>query len=537
MNPNAPGRIKSLNRRRASGRKFAACLTFACALPFGASSISAEAITLTKANLVRATLEKPVIAFVYYPCGVGRNVLNYAFADVKGVNTAPLDVTKAAPFSHPDYDLDTVYLIHKGKVLAHKKPDPERDLVGTTYLRVWAYQELKRAGFQIHMRRPSRLLAEPEAEPAIPLNLNRGLIGFFDFESGKAVNSAPSGVGTFSLQTASGNFQIKNGVLHGDGDYFNGSKKARGARYTVPANVGKTMRSEGFTVHLNFRPQPHSSYTVDPERSFGLTMLNNHVQLRVRRGRLLLNLISDKRQGKVKQTAQEYVYLLDHKVKFGEWYGVVIRFDWRKKRAAVLINGRRTQDIRLSDEWLRLLSSSVYTGANFYYGRSGVLLRGAVDNLAIYDRPLSAGEMSALYKKYKLDASVDNDIHPDVDPAPVDLAALNRRLLAAAYDGDLKKARLALVAGANVNVESRGWTPLMFAAYFNRLPLAKLLVSRGADPHVQKDGWNAQELAAFKGHTTVAKFIAGELRSERQCDCQQGLPAYKARDLGEPGRP
>ncbi|MEQ9364545.1 MAG: ankyrin repeat domain-containing protein, partial [Leptospirales bacterium] len=119
----------------------------------------------------------------------------------------------------------------------------------------------------------------------------------------------------------------------------------------------------------------------------------------------------------------------------------------------------------------------------------------------------------------------------------VDLAALNRRLLAAAYDGDLKKARLALVAGANVNVESRGWTPLMFAAYFNRLPLAKLLVSRGADPHVQKDGWNAQELAAFKGHTTVAKFIAGELRSERQCDCQQGLPAYKARDLGEPGRP
>ncbi|MCR9143207.1 MAG: ankyrin repeat domain-containing protein [bacterium] len=498
-----------------------------------AQALGAKPIQLTKSNFKRATSEKPVIAFVYFPCGIGENLLNYAFADVPGVNTAALDSTKARPFSHRDYTLDTVFLIHKGKILAHKKRDRQGDNIGTNYLRSWAYRELKRAGLPVEMKRPESLLVEPEREPAGPVDLKRGLSGFFDFDSGRPVNSASGAAGRFLLQSDSGNFQIRDGVLRGDGDYFNGGKLARNAKFFAPSSAHKKMRTNGFTVHLNVRPLAITKNSSDPERSFSMSLFDGQAQLVVRRGRLLLDLISDRKHGAGYWSAKEPVFLTDRKIQFGEWQGIVLRFDFRRKRIAVLHNGRRLRDVNMSDHWIELVNHKVVFPVNFYYGRAGVLLNGDVDNLAIYERPLSALEMTALYKKYKRDAG-----DTEIDPQPaIDVAAANRRMLSAAYDGDLKQVRSALDAGANVNAKSRGWTALMFAAHFGRLPLAKLLADRGADPHIQKDGWNAQELAEFKGHTRLAKFIAGELRNERHCDCQLGRPEYKVRDLGLPTKP
>lgn len=502
---------------------------------FSAGPAQARAITLTKSNLASATSTLPVIALVYFPCGTGENVLNYAFQDVKGVNVAALNVQKPAPFNHPDFDLDTVFLIHKGKILAHKKIDKFREIVGTSYLRSWAYHALKEHGFSVQMKRPTDLLVDPIREPATAVDLKKGLVGFFDFEGGRSSNQAAGGVGSFRLKMESGNFRIKDNALYGDGEYFNGGNKgAREAAYNVPAATGSKFMQTGFTIHMNYNSLPDSDNTVDPEGSFVLNMLGDHVQLRVSRGRLLMSLISDKRKGKVYQTAEDQLYLTDAKIKFGEWYGIVVRFDFNKKRASVLVNGKRTRDIALNDLWLKLLGDRVYQGAGFYYGRAGSLLGGSVDNLVIYDRPLSAQEMRAVYTKFKRDDSAEEN---DIEPPPIDRTALNLQLLSAAYAGDIKKARTALDRGADVNAKSRGWTSLMFAAYFNRLTLAKLLAGRGADPHVQKDGWNAQQMATQKGHKGVAQFLSSQLRSERFCDCQLGLPAYKTRDVGGPTRP
>ena len=59
----------------------------------------------------------------------------------------------------------------------------------------------------------------------------------------------------------------------------------------------------------------------------------------------------------------------------------------------------------------------------------------------------------------------------------------NRRLLAAAGDGDATAAALALRAGASLETrDGRGRTPLLLAATANKLAVARLLAYLGADP-------------------------------------------------------
>jgi hypothetical protein len=74
----------------------------------------------------------------------------------------------------------------------------------------------------------------------------------------------------------------------------------------------------------------------------------------------------------------------------------------------------------------------------------------------------------------------------DADSRPVSRA--NRRLLAAAADGDATAAALALRAGADLETrDDRGRTPLLVAATDSNLSVARLLVHLGADPDALDD--------------------------------------------------
>ena len=100
------------------------------------------------------------------------------------------------------------------------------------------------------------------------------------------------------------------------------------------------------------------------------------------------------------------------------------------------------------------------------------------------------------------------------DPAAADGAgapepALQRQLMQAARQGELRKVRRLLSHGVNVNgVNANGGTALMYAAVGGHEPVVALLLSHGADVNAQgSTGWGALMLASAKGHVQVVQCL------------------------------
>ena len=82
---------------------------------------------------------------------------------------------------------------------------------------------------------------------------------------------------------------------------------------------------------------------------------------------------------------------------------------------------------------------------------------------------------------------------------PLHSAVAGRRIAAA---------RLLLEAGAAVNAQAQGLTPLHLAAHAGHGPLVELLLAFGADTRVRdSQGHTAAALAADQGHTAAADFL------------------------------
>jgi ankyrin repeat protein len=86
---------------------------------------------------------------------------------------------------------------------------------------------------------------------------------------------------------------------------------------------------------------------------------------------------------------------------------------------------------------------------------------------------------------------------------------INRKLLDASQEGNLKNVKSLRDRGANVNAEN--WekkTPLHLAAFYGRTGAARLLIGRGAQVDAEDvDKWTPLHLAAATGHTEIARLL------------------------------
>ncbi len=84
----------------------------------------------------------------------------------------------------------------------------------------------------------------------------------------------------------------------------------------------------------------------------------------------------------------------------------------------------------------------------------------------------------------------------------------NLRLLHAAGRGDADEVEKGLSAGANVNAEKDGWTPLMLAARNGHAEIAKLLIEANADVYAKnQNGFTPLMFAAEDGHAEIVKLL------------------------------
>jgi len=93
-------------------------------------------------------------------------------------------------------------------------------------------------------------------------------------------------------------------------------------------------------------------------------------------------------------------------------------------------------------------------------------------------------------------------------PAPVhDSGALLR----AAETGDLRRLRLLIADGADINAaDAHGWTPLMRAAKNHHLKAVAELITAGARLNAEtRNGWNALSIAVKAGSPQIIALLAG----------------------------
>ena len=205
------------------------------------------------------------------------------------------------------------------------------------------------------------------------------------------------------------------------------------------------------------------------------------------------------------------IYTLDQaKFRSNQWHTIVVSLDLSARRGRIAFDGKRLRDFRLDRNYLELTQKSGdYDTFKFTQFRTGSVLKGFVDDFAIWNRPLTGQELLAYHRQY---ARSGNTTVVDNKP---DREELNLALLKAAYKGDATAVSNALDQGAQVDVNFQGWTSLMYAAHFGHADVVEVLIEKGADALIELNGNHAGHIASNQGHTQIAQMIEDYMNTER----------------------
>ncbi|MCB1324431.1 MAG: ankyrin repeat domain-containing protein [Leptospiraceae bacterium] len=513
-------------------------LLICCAL--GPVPAFANPIAITDGNFASMSRQRPVVAILSLGCDLGSyaaGMFGRSFADVQGVQLGVIDYNSASAIRGQIYSLyrennvnpgeegltlGTLLLIKDGRVLyTTQMPYPGRPdspySGGLEAQRRWLAHTLEKFGvpFQMRYQPLASDRAEPLAENNVPVNLTQGRLAHFNFENG-----ARDQLGQQPEFRTVGETRIENGTLHSSGRY-----DGRTTAYFTFSSPDQEPYASRFTLSVNFRLESEGRDTF---AVLGYSAL----ELGVSDGKLTVSLDPSYQRGEEGALGSWYYTLEDAPVTLGSWHNVIVGLDRSKRRVAVVLDGRRLQDIVISDRLAEELEC-YQPGANFHSGALGIefsdhargaVMHGQADEVIIYNRLLAPDELSALYR------SVRPGTHEQPDPEPVrpNQAELDLSLLKASYSGDLAAVRTALEAGANVDALFRGWTGLMYAAYFGHAAVAELLMENHADVLVEANGYNAQRLAQSRGHTSIANAL-NDYSNSRAFYFQRSFPIQESR--------
>jgi ankyrin repeat protein len=121
--------------------------------------------------------------------------------------------------------------------------------------------------------------------------------------------------------------------------------------------------------------------------------------------------------------------------------------------------------------------------------------------LALKDLAAPAPSVKTIYSSHSSDGPVQA-----IEPA-AHLRALNAALIKAAQEGDLKRIKLLVADGADVNAKSSDqWMPLTIAAQALDVEMTVTLFGQGA-PLDAINGWTALMIATIEGHVEVVRAL------------------------------
>ena len=288
---------------------------------------------------------------------------------------------------------------------------------------------------------------------------------------------------------------------------------------------------KGLTVAFNFQLEPHEGEACLGERFFSID--GGRVDLACNKGVLWLQLEGYQAvSGGEDKYWEDFYALKDVKFQPNKWHTLVISLDFEARRGRLVFDGKRLQDFRLDSHYLELLGDEGFKSYSFTQFRSGSVLKGSIDDFALWDRPLGGAELLQYHKLYARTGSTDTADNNPPPESEKDQGKLNLDLLKAAYAGDADAVEDALDDGAQVDTRYQGWTALMYAAHFGHAEVVEVLIEHQADALIELDGYNAGLIAKNQGHQQITTMLEDYMNTERfYFERSVREPKFKLRSL------
>lgn len=507
-------------------------------------SIFANFIAVTDSNYKSLSQNKPILAMFSLSCDMGgyaEGMFAREFSDVEGLQLGAININKSRTLYSAVYSLyrktntklgdkgitlGTIILIHKGEVLHTTQMDyPNRPNSqyggGLEANRRWLNYALNKNKISFNMK--YKPIQEERAKPKSlhgKVDLDNSKFAYYDFSDLKDKIGIQK---DFSLK---GNASIHSGTLYSDGKYD--SKYT--TSYFLFKNKSDEPYSKEYSLSLNFKMISEGRGTIFAlgYNLFEVSVINERLRVK----------IDPSYQRGTEGAIGSWYYILDEtKIPMNQWQNIILSMDSKTRRIMIRLNGKRLDDIiisdRLAEEMLNYKPGSTFHGGSlgveFSNHSRGAVYHGFIDNLTIYNRLLNDSEQIALYRKYRPEGQADvTEVASNENQE-----YLNWQLLTASYKGDYSLAKEAIDNGANINIDNKNWTALMYASYYGHESVVALLIESKADVLKDMKGWTAQKFAEAQGHTKIVTML-NDYSNSREFYFQRSFPSINHRSIIQP---